>query len=246
MGYLSVTGALAAVLGRDSVKTVPEIVDAPRQEYERCRRRFERRLGARREQWLEEYDGDCFGDVSVRSAAHLYAVTRTRAPETVVETGVCNGVSTLAILLGMEANGHGQLHSVDLPHRADESLDEFRQETWDGYGGACIPADKDPGWIVPEHLRDRWTLHIGKSQHELPVLLPEIAPVDVFLHDSEHSAPCQMFEYELAWHHLADDGLLVSDDINWTGAFERFVDDRHARHAVDDGLGVVRPEVSEQ
>jgi len=225
-----------------------EIVGATETEYEQARRRFEELVGGRRDEWTGAFTADdpILGALGIEAACHLYAMLRCHQPDVVVETGVCNGVSSLAILHALDHNGHGQLHSVDLPFRADEELDEFRAETFDDYGGAAIPADKDPGWIVPDRLRDRWELCIGKSQHELPQLLPEIAPVDVFLHDSEHSAPCQMFEYELAWAHLGAGGLLVSDDTSWTDAFETFTNVRDgpvARPA--DGMGVTRKPTGE-
>jgi predicted O-methyltransferase YrrM len=236
---------LAAKLGRRGEPHPSEIVGATVSEYERARRRFERRIGARRQDWLEEYEqagGDCFGAVGIETAAHLFALVRSTKPETVVETGVCNGVSTLAVLWAIELNGHGHLYSVDLPFYTDESLDEFRHETFEGFGGAAVPEGKEPGWIVPEQLHEYWTFVEGRSQEELPRLLPEIAPIDMFVHDSEHSAPCQMFEYELAWAHLGSGGLLVSDDINWTRAFEMFVDVRGdgAVARPVDGLGAIR------
>lgn len=220
-----------------------EIVGATETEYEQARRRFEELLGGRRDEWAGAFtvDDPVLGALGTEAAAQLYAMLRCHQPDVVVETGVCNGVSSLAILHALDHNGRGRLVSVDLPLRADEDLDEFRAKTFDDYGGAAIPKDKDAGWIVPDRLRDRWDLRIGKSQHELPQLLPEIAPVDVFLHDSEHSHPCQMFEYELAWHHLGAGGLLVSDDTSWTDAFETFVGVRGgavARPA--DGMGVIR------
>jgi hypothetical protein len=226
-----------------------EIVGATETEYEQARRRFEQLLGGRRDEWTGTFTADdpVLGALDTEAAGHLYALIRCQGPDVVVETGVCNGVSSLAILHALDHNGHGQLHSVDLPFRADEDLDEFRAETFDDYGGAAIPADRDPGWIVPDRLRDRWDLRIGKSQHELPQLLPEIGPVDVFLHDSEHSHPCQMFEYELGWHHLGNGGLLMSDDTSWTDAFETFIDVRGdgaaARPA--DGMGVIRKPAGE-
>jgi len=217
--------------------------------YDRARHRFEGRLGSQRSDWLAEYHdagGECFGGLDIETAAHLYALVCTQEPEVVVETGVCNGTSTLAFLLGIDHNGHGQLHSVDYPFFADEELAEFRAKTFADYGGAAIPADKSPGWIVPNRLRDPWELHLGKSQQKLPRLLSDLGAVELFLHDSEHSLPCQMFEYELAWHHLDAGGLLVSDDINWTRAWDGFVRARDAQASeLADGLAAARCEVSE-
>lgn len=187
-----------------------------------------------REESLEEFSKltngrDYFGiphEVGIR----LYTITRALEPETVIETGVCNGLSTMYLLLALRKNGQGHLHSIDYPYYADEALDEFRAETFEGYGGAAIPADKEPGWIVPDELRDLWNLRIGKSQRELPKLVTEVQQFDVFLHDSEHSLPCMMFEYELAWEWLSDNGVLLSDDISWNDGFQSFHQSR-AGHA---------------
>lgn len=155
------------------------------------------------------------GGVGVEVITRIYALVREEKPDTVVETGVCNGLTTVALLLALNQNDNGTLYSVDYPFHADEDLDEFRSQTFDGYGGAAIPADKDPGWIIPEPLRDRWELTIGKSQRELPNILALNEPIDLFLHDSEHSHPCMMMEFEMAGEYLEEDGIILADDIEW-------------------------------
>lgn len=168
-----------------------------------------------------------FGSVDLESVTKWYALARKVKPSVVVETGVCNGVSSLFILKALAENGNGRLYSVDYPYRADESLDEFRNDTFEQYGGAAIPSDKDPGWIVPEDLRKRWELRLGKSQVQLPKLLQDIKDVDLFIHDSEHSHPCMMFEYEIMWHKMGRGGIIISDDITWNNAFEVFCETRN-------------------
>jgi hypothetical protein len=180
-----------------------------------------------RQRAQEEFDaetpsGVSFGDVRQPVGRDLYALTRTLRPDVVVETGVCNGFSTLCLLTALQVNERGHLYSVDYPYRADESLDQFREETFHQYGGAAIPADREPGWLIPSPLRDRWSLTLGRSQRELPGLLEDLGDVDVFLHDSEHSVPCMHFEFELAWEFLADSGVLLADDVSWNDAFETF------------------------
>lgn len=172
-------------------------------------------------------DGD-FGALGLDVGRDLYALVRKLEPETVVETGVCNGVSSLCLLLGLTDAGAGRLYSVDYPYRADEELGAFRGETFAGYGGAALPPDEDPGWLVPDRLRERWTLALGKSQRELPRLLAGLEGIDLFLHDSEHSLPCMLFEFELAWAWLRPGGLLLSDDIDWNEAFATFAEARDA------------------
>jgi hypothetical protein len=76
--------------------------------------------------------------------------------------------------------------------------------------------------LIPSELRQRWTLLLGRTQDELPPLLDRIGTIDSFMHDSEHSFECMWFEFNEAWPHLRDGGVLVSDDVNSTEAFPRF------------------------
>jgi len=179
--------------------------------------------------------------VGLDAAKDYYAITRKIKPDTVIETGVCNGVSSLFILLALNKNGVGTLYSIDYPLRADESLEEFRKETFEGYGGAVIPSDKDPGWIIPSELKSHWDLTIGKSQRQFPQLVTELEGLDLFIHDSEHSHPCMMFEYELAYEWLENKGVILSDDISWNDAFSVFIDVRGPEYGrLSQNIGYIR------
>jgi predicted O-methyltransferase YrrM len=150
----------------------------------------------------------------------LYAILRKLRPRIAVETGVCNGVSTAFLLLALDANGEGELHSLDLPEIAGE---DYETGTfWDGKGGAVIPAGRQPGWMIPERLRDRWHLTIGRSQDVLPDLLRRLGAIDFFMHDSEHSEACMRFEFEHAWAALRPGGVLAADDVTQNSAFPDF------------------------
>jgi predicted O-methyltransferase YrrM len=150
----------------------------------------------------------------------LYQLIRELNPRIAVETGVCNGVSTAFLLLALERNGQGELHSIDLPEVAGE---EYEAGTfWDGKGGAVIPPGKEPGWMVPPDLRDRWHLVLGRSQDELPPLLERLVEIDFFMHDSEHSYECMSFEFATAWSALRRGGVLVADDVNVNSAWDEF------------------------
>jgi predicted O-methyltransferase YrrM len=145
---------------------------------------------------------------------------REQKPHVAVETGVCNGVSTAFLLLALERNGEGELHSIDLPEVAGE---EYEQGTfWDGKGGAVIPPGKEPGWMVPPELRARWQLVLGRSQDELPPLLERVGEIDFFMHDSEHSYECMSFEFRTAWEALREGGVLIADDVNVNSAWDEF------------------------
>jgi predicted O-methyltransferase YrrM len=153
----------------------------------------------------------------------LYELLRELEPRVAVETGVCNGVSTAFLLLALNRNGRGELHSIDLPEVAGE---EYEAGTfWDGKGGAVIPPGKEPGWMVPAELRDRWHVVLGRSQDELPPLLERVGAIDFFMHDSEHSYECMSFEFRAAWEALRDGGTLVADDVNVNTAWAEFTRD---------------------
>lgn len=129
-----------------------------------------------------------------------YLVCRLLEPDVVVETGVAYGVSSAFILKALEANGHGALHSVDLPPLRKRST-----ASW--------------GLAVEEALRARWKVHHGTSARVLPGLLAEIGVVDLFLHDSLHTRRNMRREFEAVWPRLREGGVILADDIERNNAF---------------------------
>jgi predicted O-methyltransferase YrrM len=84
-----------------------------------------------------EVRGDSYslGDIDRKSARKLYNFILDENPQVIIETGVCNGVSTAIILKALEDTKTGQLYSIDLPEYAGEK----KKEIWEGKGGAVIP-----------------------------------------------------------------------------------------------------------
>ena len=115
-------------------------------------------------------------------------------PQSVVETGVAMGFTSAVILAALQDNASGALHSVDLP-----------------------PLQVDPGsftgQVVPSELRARWSLTLGPTRTVLPALTPSVAPIDLFVHDSDHSYAGQLEDYRLAWPDIAPGATLISDDV---------------------------------
>ena len=130
----------------------------------------------------------------------LYAICRRQKPDIVVETGVANGVSSSYILCAMEENKHGQLYSIDQPW--------WKQE--------------QSGWMIPDYLRRRWHLVLGKSSETLAPLLEEAAVINIFLQDSDHSYKNMLWEFQTAWTYLKTGGLLLSHNIDTNNAFSDF------------------------
>jgi predicted O-methyltransferase YrrM len=163
----------------------------------------------------------------------LYTLVRWLRPETIVETGVSRGVSSKIILSALEDNGAGTLYSIDLPNA--KWIDE-NGTRWDD----SISKGVTTGHVVPKNLRSRWNLVISESRTMLPALLNRIGPIDVFIHDSEHSYAHMMFEFSAAWPFVRDSGLMISDDADYNNAFKDFVgssDGRFARTFVKNSDG---------
>ena len=155
-----------------------------------------------------------------------YLICRIKRPSIVVETGVYWGFSSAHILEALAANNKGALFSVDLP---DPSL-------------ALIGVK--PGLVVPERLKGRWKLFLGKSCEVLPTLLQRLKEIDIFIHDSEHTYDNMMFEYTTAWEYIRrGGGLLISDDVDPNGcAFIDFCRSVGARYLIKGTIGVAMKE----
>ncbi len=151
--------------------------------------------------------------LGVDNAVKLYSLIREKKPSVVIETGVCNGMSSAVILKALIDNDKGSLYSVDLPVIAGSVP---------GRKGAVIPPGKTSGWAVPEEFKDRWELSLGNTFYELPMIFEEVGEIDMFIHDSGHSYETMMFEFGIAWYHLKESGFLIADNTDKNQAFKDF------------------------
>jgi hypothetical protein len=194
-------------------------------------------LQEKRREFIDAARGTGFtlGAIEFTEGLYLYSILRQVKPRFAVETGVCNGFSTAFALQALHRNGEGKLYSIDLPREIGK---EYAPGTFfAGKGQAGVPPGKEPGWLIPEHLRPQWTLIPGRSQDELPGLLGRLGTVGFFMHDSEHSYDCMWFEYTEAWPALVEGGVLISDDVNSTEAFPRFTREQ-GRKPIKLGFGL--------
>jgi predicted O-methyltransferase YrrM len=155
----------------------------------------------------------------------LYAIVRLLKPKIVIETGVAAGISSAYILKALDRNKLGRLISIDIEQKE--------------FDGIVLPSDKPVGWLVPNDLRERWTLKIGSSRQLLQPLL-EKEEVDLFFHDSEHSYENMMFEFEAVWKRLRNGGLIISDNIEFNNSFDVFCHSKDAHFIKLFGLGVAQ------
>ncbi len=137
-----------------------------------------------------------YSDADEYLARAVWCTVLHRRPEVVVETGVARGVISRIILEALEAGGRGHLWSIDLPHPFDRGL------------------HTQTGVAVPDRLRARWTYVEGSSRRRLPRLSRELGRVDVFVHDSLHTARNTRFEMDRIADVLAPGGVMLVDDIS--------------------------------
>jgi predicted O-methyltransferase YrrM len=161
---------------------------------------------------------------------YLGWICRFLRPDKVVETGVNYGASSAFILKALDGTG-GRLYSIDLPD-IEYVRDDGRRHT------DSIPRETKTGFVVPESLRANWRLIEGDSRERLPKLLDSIGDIDIFHHDSMHTYDLMTFEYETAWPHLKNGGLLLSDDADWNEAFKDFCYRRSAEHCIHRSIGI--------
>ena len=163
------------------------------------------------------------GWVNLEDALFLYWLVRRLKPETIVQTGVCNGLSSAFMVLALVKNGgDSRLHAIDLPAVFDP-----RDPSWtikDKVYGVVVPEGKSPGWMVPDGYRDRMTVKGGDAKLLLPKLIDELPGVDIFYHDSDHTYNHMAFEFREAKRKLRAGGLIVADDIAWNASVWDFAD----------------------
>ena len=145
-----------------------------------------------------------YSDADPSLSAATWCAVRHLRPVKVIETGVARGVTSRVILEAMSLNGIGHLWSVDLPH-------PFRPEL-----------HKEIAAAVPPECRDRWTYVRGSSRRQLPSLVSRLENVNLFVHDSLHTARNMRFELRTVWPAMQSGDLALVDDVE-NQSFRDFV-----------------------
>jgi predicted O-methyltransferase YrrM len=201
---------------REEVRSVPHAQETF--ERQRAVEQYMRELGAK---YRAHYVP---GWVNLDDALFLYWLVRQARPRTIVQTGVCNGLSSAFMMLALAKNGpDGRLHAIDLPPVFDPN-----DPAWIVPGkvyGVVIPEGKGSGSLVPDAYRERFALWNGDARELMPRMVDELASIDFFYHDSDHTYDHMMFEFRQARRKLARGGLVVADDISWNASLWDFADE---------------------
>ena len=144
------------------------------------------------------------GDSSLCRAA--WCVVLHSRPEVVIETGVAHGVTGRVVLEALRTNDFGHLWSIDLPFPFDHRL------------------HNETGVVVTDACRTRWSYLEGASKQRLPELTAEVGHVELFIHDSLHTAENTLFEMEQAASVMAPGGVMLVDDIDSHLGFATFAE----------------------
>jgi len=158
-----------------------------------------------------------WGDGEPGLVRALWCIVRHLRPSRVVETGVARGITTRFVLEAFERNAAGHLWSIDLPPPCDRNLHD------------------QIAIAVPDRLRGRWTYVHGSSRRRLVGVLARARQIDLFVHDSAHTARNLLFELDHAYEALAEGGIAVLDDVDLNCGFHMF------RRGRSDALMLVCP-----
>jgi len=146
----------------------------------------------------DDQDYPNFFNTNVGTLELLTKLIEEFRPSVVVETGVANGRSTRQI------------------------LSAFKQ--FELQNSRLISMDIDSN-VVKADLREneQFEFRLIDSPIKFKIEMANIFYCNIFYHDSDHSYSSQMMEYETAWEILdPENGILISDDVNWSNAFRDF------------------------
>lgn len=243
--YSKVLAWAHSIVEADNCRVIEEVFNYPSQRFEGLeqdltndrsfQKTIEERWNSVRGEPLALFGQDSASD-HLPFGRLLYCCVRLLKPRIVVDTGVLDGFSSAFILKGLHDNGRGHLCSIDLPAYDDIEASSSKMR----FG--ALPKGHEPGWIIPDILRGRWTLRKGPSSTLLPPWLEELNRIDMFFHDSLHTYQNMLWEYITVWPHLNEGGLLASDDVFWNPAFWVFARRTAARYTIKHGAGLMRKE----
>lgn len=153
-----------------------------------------------------------YSDADISLCQAVWCTVVHAKPAVVVETGVARGVTSRVVLEALRLNSSGHLWSIDLPHPLDRDL------------------HSQTGAAVTDDCRGRWTYLEGSSRRLLPRLVKDVGEVQLFIHDSLHTARNTLFEMEAVSPRMNPGGVMLVDDIKSHDGFAAFAH-RHRDYA---------------
>ena len=131
----------------------------------------------------------------------IYNLLLNLKPKDIIEFGVANGWSTLAILKACEKNKYGNLTSIDMPYYFENAK--------------LLIAN-----LVEKKAYHNWKLLIGPQVNFFNQFKNK--KFDFCHYDSDKSYQGRMYAYSKIWDSLKKKSVLLSDDISDNMAFFHF------------------------
>jgi predicted O-methyltransferase YrrM len=125
----------------------------------------------------------------------LHNVVRELRPATCLELGACVGISAAYQAAALELNGEGRLITLE---------------------GAEPLAARSERTLVELGLDGRASVRAGQFADTLPVVLPELEPLEYAFIDGHHTETATLEYMTRILPHVADEAVLVFDDIDWS------------------------------
>lgn len=123
-----------------------------------------------------------------------YALVRATRPQHVVETGTDKGLGSLVLAAALLRNGAGRLTTIDV--------------------------NDSSGYLIGGRYGEVIDRRVGDSV----AVLPSLAQVGLFLHDSWHTFEHETAEYEAVAPALAAGALVLSDNAHVTAALPQWAE----------------------
>lgn len=135
-----------------------------------------------------------------RWADLLFQLVRSTGATSLLEMGACVGISAAYQGAALELNDAGRLISLEgvkaLQARSARTLEELG-------------------------LADRAEVRLGEFGATLPGAIDDLAPIDYAFIDGNHQEKATVDYAEQLHPHLADEALLIFDDIDWSDGMAR-------------------------
>lgn len=144
----------------------------------------------------------------------LYNICKRKNIINILETGVANGWSTLAILLAIRKDHKKTLTSLDIPYPYKDS-------------------SKYIGSLIPDGLKNnKWSLILGIDYKKLEDFKNKNIKFDLVHYDSDKNYFSKIRAFDIIWEILNEKGFLISDDVSDNNAFTDFVIKKNAKYYV--------------
>jgi len=144
----------------------------------------------------------------------LYNCVKLLKANSVIETGVAYGWSSLGILKALSENKKGILYSIDMPYPTKNNEDYV-------------------GIVVPKYLKNYWHIIRRPDRPGIKKALRLVkGQLDLCHYDSDKSWWGRNYAYPILWEALKSGGLFISDDIKDNLYFSYFVKSRSLKYAV--------------